>query len=439
MTGAPSEERTPLLRRISRLLYGRLARASAWLFVGSLAAGLMGYVFQVLMGRMLSPAEYGLFTAIMALFAVFAAPLGTLTMVIARKVSTYRAGDDSGSIRHFHRSIHARTAIAGMVVLAGWIAFVPAAQAYLKASSATPVYMLAVLLLATALPIINNAFLQGLQSFSWLSVSNSLYVLLKIVFSVGLIWAGYGVSGAIGGAVLAAVGTWLFAYWPLRQPLAAGRGRSFETTHLELAPALPVLFANAAFVAMTQLDMVLVNHYFPAREAGLYAAASILGKAVMYLPGGIALALFPMVAEGHAREENVGGLLRQALGLTALLCAGGALFYLVYGEAFVVLLYGETYRDAGDVLRYFGFAMFPMAVVMVAEYFLIAKGRVLFAYLFLAVAPLQVLAIHYWHDSLQTVVMIVGTSGLVLVVAGCAWLWRALGEPPPDGTRDAPG
>lgn len=435
---AASIGRTPLLRRISRLLQGRLARASAWLFAGSLAAGVMGYVFQVLMGRMLSPAEYGLFTAVMALFAVFAAPLGTLTMVIARKVSEYRACNDSGSIRHFHRSIHVRAAIGGIVVLAGSVAFVPGAQAYLNAPSAAPVYMLALLLVATALPIINNAFLQGLQSFSWLSVSNSLYVLLKIVFSAGLIWTGHGVSGALGGTVIAAIVTWLFAYWPLQQPLAAGRAAKFETTHLTIAPAMPVLFANVAFVAMTQLDMVLVNHYFSSREAGLYAAASVLGKAVMYLPGGIALALFPMVAEGHAREENVAGLLLQAFGLTSLLCAAGALFYLGYGEALVVLLYGESYRGAGEILRYFGFAMFPMALVMVAEYFLIAKGQVLFAYLFLAVAPLQVLAIHYWHDSLQQVVMIIGVSGSVLAIAGYAWLWRALAGAPRGGIPDAP-
>ena len=90
-----------------------------------------------------------------------------------------------------------------------------------------------------------------------------------------------------------------------------------------------------------------------------------------------------------------------------------------------MLLYGEDYRGAGEVLRYFGFAILPMGLVMVAEYFLIAKGRVLFAYLFFFMAPLQVLAIYLFHDSLQMVVAVMGASGVLLVFTGYGMLWRA--------------
>src|SRR5690242_7938148 len=88
----------PLHRRMAGLFTSKLARASAWMFIGNIAAGILGYVFQVIMGRMLSPQEYGLFSATMALFAVLAAPLSTLMMVVSRKVSEYRARQDSGSI-----------------------------------------------------------------------------------------------------------------------------------------------------------------------------------------------------------------------------------------------------------------------------------------------------------------------------------------------------
>jgi hypothetical protein len=47
----------------SRLLASKLARASVWLLFGGVIGGILGYVFQVLMGRMLSTQEYGLFSA----------------------------------------------------------------------------------------------------------------------------------------------------------------------------------------------------------------------------------------------------------------------------------------------------------------------------------------------------------------------------------------
>ncbi|MDO9385846.1 MAG: oligosaccharide flippase family protein [Thiobacillus sp.] len=417
--------RSSIRRHLTSLVRGKLARASAWLFVGGIAGGILGYVFQVLMGRMLSPQEYGLFSAIMALFMVLAAPLGTLMMVVSRKVSEYRARQDKGSIRHLYHSINIRAAVVGAVILGICYFVAPQIQAYLKAPSLVPVFLLGAILFFTFPPIINNAFLQGLQNFTWLSASGSLGVLLKIGFAVLLVWLGYGVAGALGGTILAALAVWIITYAALHRPLAEGRGAAFETAHFSFKSALPVLIANVAFAAMTQLDMVFVNYYFPAHDAGLYAAASTLGKAVMYLPGGITMALFPMVAEHHARDEGSAHLLLQAVGLTALLCGAGAVFYFFLGEWVITLLYGESYLGAGEILKYYGFAIFPMALVMVAENFLIAKGKVLFAYLFAVVMPLQLTAIYFYHSSLLMVVVIIGASSLLLALLGYGLLWRA--------------
>ena len=415
----------PLHHRVVQLFHGKLARASIWLFVGGIAGGLLGYVFQILMGRMLSTQEYGLFSAMIALSTVLSAPLSTLMMVVSRKISEYRTRQDSGSITHLYYSINIRTAIVAALMLGVYLFFVPQIQFYLKVPSITPVYLLGALLFLAFLPAINSAFLQGLQRFIWLSASGSFIVLFKIIFSAALVWLGYGVAGALGGTILAVIAGWLITYGALHQPLAEGRGLPFQTEHLSIKPALPVLAANVSFATMTQLDIVLVNYYFPAHEAGLYAAASILGKAVMYLPGGIAMALFPMVAENHARSQGSAHLLLQALGLTTLLSGAGAVFYFLFGEGIVAFLYGEHYRGAGEVLKFYGFAILPMALVLVVEHFLIAKGRVLFAYLFLFTAPLQLIAVYFFHDSLQMVVAVMGVSGLTLALLGYGLLWRA--------------
>lgn len=395
------------------------------MFAGTIAGGILGYVYQVLMGRMMSTAEYGVFSAIMALYAIFSAPLATLLMVVARRVSEYRVRDDFGSLARFYRSTTLFTTVLGLCAAAVCLAFAPQLQVYLRASTPMPIYLFALLLMCSFFPILNDGFLQGLQNFKWLSTSTVIRVLLRIAFSVLLLWLGHGVSGAIVGTILASLAGWIVTFRPLMQPLATGRGRPQGSERLAIKPVVPVLIANTAFAAMTQLDMVLVNYYFAAHDAGIYAAASVLGKAVMYLPSGIAMALFPMVAENHARSQSSSQLFMQAVALTALLCLAGASVYLLLGDWLISVLYGAKYAGAGAVLRYFGFAILPMALVLVAEYFLIAKGRVLFAYLFVGMAPLQVLAIHLWHDSLQTVMMIVGISGAALATAGYAMLWRA--------------
>jgi len=403
----------------------KFARASAWMILSTLAAGTLAYVFQILMGRILSPNEYGLFSAMMGLFAILAAPSSTLMMVISRKVSQYRAEHDAGSITHFYYWINIRTVIFGGLVFGVFLFFAPQIQLYMKAASIMQVYLIGFLVLITFMPIINNAFLQGIQSFLWLSASGSLWALLKIIFSFALVFIGFGVSGAIGGIILSSLLISFITYYALYQQLSVGRDKSYREQHLTFKPVLPVLLANIAFTGITQLDIVLVNYYFSAQDTGFYAAASILGKAVMYLSGSIAMALFPMVAELHTRSESSLHLLLQAVGLTALLSGTGAIFYFMFGEAIIVLFFGEEYRTAGTILKFYGFAALPMALVMVVEHFLIAKGRVLFAYLFILILPLQLIAVYFYHSNLLMIVSIVGGSSLLVAILGFGLLFRA--------------
>ena len=83
-----------------------LTGASIWLVGGGLVIGLFGYVFQILMGRMLTVEEYGLFNALMAHTVVLSAPMGALMMMVSRKVSSYRVNREDGSISYLYYSIN---------------------------------------------------------------------------------------------------------------------------------------------------------------------------------------------------------------------------------------------------------------------------------------------------------------------------------------------
>lgn len=397
---------------------------TVWLTSGSVAGGLVGYLFHVLMGRMLSVEDYGLLTALLALTVVIATPLGALTMVISREVSVCRARNARGAIAQLYAWVAKRALIASATFAVAVAIFSSEIQTFLHAPSVTAILMLVGLFLMAAPQAVNNAFLQGMQHFAWLSVNGVLSTGLKTIFATVLVWVGFGVSGAVGGTLIAAGLFWCLTYTIVRSDLKQGLGKSGNRPAFPIRAMLSVLVANTAFAAMTQLDMVLVKHYFAEQEVGIYAAVSIVGKAVIYLPGGIVLALYPMTTENFSRGKPSIHLLVQALAITAILCTGGALFYLLFGESILTTLYGERYRAGGALLTYYGFAILPMALVLVFEHYLIARGRVLFAYLFLGVVPLQIGAIHWYHDSLFTVITVIAASGLVTLLIGTGFLWR---------------
>ena len=399
--------------QVKQLFLGKLARASSWLFVGGTAGGILGYLFQIIMGRMLSVTEYGILSALMAIMVVIGAPIQTLSMIISRRVSAYRSEQDSSKLGYLFYWINRKLLLIA-VVLATLVVFnIKPLQNFFLIEENIHLYLLLIIVLIAFPQAINNAYLQGLQYFKWLSVSGVFATLLKIIIAVILVYFGLGVAGALGGVIFSTFTILILTYVVLRPSLSGSNVSTSNATHLLFESAMPVLLANVAFAVMTQIDIVLVKHYFSGQDAGLYAAASIMGKAVMYLPGGIAMALFPMVAENHASGKSSTNLIFQAVGMTASLSLIGALFYYFFADSIIVLLYGADYKEAAHVLKYFGFAIIPMALIMVAEHFLIAMGRVLFAYLFMIIAPLQLIAIYYYHDTLIDIVTVLFISGII--------------------------
>lgn len=410
----------------AELFLGKLAQASSLLISGTVVSGMLGYVFQILMGRILGVDGYASLSTLLAVYTLFTTPLATLMMVISKKVSEYQAQNDVKSLSHFFLSNIAYSGLLGIFVLIIFFVFLSEIQKYLKLNNPMPVFLLALLIVVTFFPTINNAFMQGMEKFKAYSILGFLSVFFKIILSGIFVWAGYGVTGAIGGIIISYLIILILGYFCLSRIFIGPNKNLNIRSHLKFSGVFPVFIANLAFIMMTQLDILVVNYFFTAKEAGAYAAASVLGKAVMYLPGGISLAMFPMVAKNNTIKISSSHLLLQAIKLTSLLCILGGVFYFFYGEYIIIRLYGVNYAEAGIVLKYYGLAIFPMALVMVAEQFLIAKGRILFAYLFAVIAPLQLLAIYYFHQTLLMIVSIIAISGFLTAALGYGMLWRSL-------------
>lgn len=403
---------------VAGFLTNKLARASGLMFVSTVAGGVLGYVFQVLMGRLLSVADYGLFVTLMALFAVIGVPLGALSMVVARKASTYYAKNRPDQVAAMFWWVNKRVLWTGVAVTLSALPFTPVVRDYFRLDSLVPVWISLLIVLVALFGPVNTALLQAQQNFRWLAANGVAAHGFKIAFCVALVLAGFKLNGALMGMALALIAIWVMTFLPLRQAVSLSVGTERVGGHLSFKGAIPVLIANLAFVVMTQLDIVLVNYYFDSHQAGLYAAAAVLGKAVMYLPGAIVIAMFPMVAENESRGKSSAHLFFNAMGFTAALSGTGALFYFLFADGVMSMLYGQKYQAAADLLRYYGFAILPMTLVMVAEHFLIAKGRVVFAYVMMLAIPFVLLAAQVYHDQLINIVYILGACGWGLALVG---------------------
>lgn len=399
-------------------LAGKLARASGLMFIATVGGGVLGYVLQILMGRMLSVVDYGLFITLMALLAVVSVPLGTLGMLITRRASDYRAKNQPERVASMFWWVNRYMLCTALSVVLCTLPFTPWLRDYFHLESLVPMWIFLLITFTVLFGPVNIAFLQAQQNFCWLAINGLTVHGFKIFFCGVLVYIGLKLNGALMGVVLASLATWLLTYLPLRRAVTLPIGSVVEGGHLSYRGAIPVLIANLSFAVMTQLDIILVNHYYNAQQAGVYAAASILGKAVMYLPGAITIAMFPMVAENESRAQGSTHLFLNAMLLTACLSSAGALFYFLFSDRIMALFYGQKYQGAAELLELYGFAMLPMTLVMVAEHFLIAKGRVIFAYVMILGIPFVLFAVQSFHNNLIDMVYILAACGWGLALVG---------------------
>lgn len=403
----------------------RIIKTGLILSLSNIASGFLAYLYQILMGRFLTPYEFGSLSAMMALIGFCSSPLGAIFMVVSRTTGILFAGDHKFQISHFYRkSIIFVAMIVAIGIGSAFMIRTPLMR-LIKTDSLWFFLIALISLFFVALSVVSNGVMQGLQRFLAYGLSGFASILLKTFLSLIFIIFGYGLIGAISGYLVSSVIIFIWGFWFCKLELAKySYGRpNFEST-VNLKTALPVLLANIAFASMTQLDMVIVNWYFDSKEAGLYAAASVLGKAVLYLPGGLVLAMFPFVVDAHAKKESTIIMLRQVVLTTFFICVAAAIIYFLFAEEIIIMLYGSSYLNAASVLKWYGFAMLPLALTLIAENYLIAKGKTLFVWIFMAIAPFQIFAIHLWHADLMQIVIIMGVCGAALLMVGYSLLLK---------------
>jgi O-antigen/teichoic acid export membrane protein len=413
--------------RLRAITNDRLYTGGLITTISHVASGLLGYLYQILMARVLQPAEFATFSALMASLVIFSSPLSSVLMLISRVVSQCVSRSDIAFQEELFRASYTKIFIFGSLFLLFIISFSSQLASFFFLENTFTLVVTSFVVVFTAMHTVNVAYLQAYQYFSFIGVVGVIQAIVKICASFALVMLGLGILGAVGGVFISISVVWVITYFICKnriKRLEIEFNPSIKWSPVErtIPNKIPVFLANFCFVAMTQIDLVVVNYLFESEIAALYATGSVLGKAVLYLPGGIVFALFPMVASADSASKTF-GLFIKAMALTVCGCGFLSFLYFSYSNEIIALFFGPEYSGAAPILRWFGFAILPMALVLVAEYYLIALGKVIFAWFFIAIAPLQVIVMISFCEDLMQILAAIGGFGLILWLCGFATLW----------------
>ena len=381
------------------------------LLIATIASNLSNYVYHVFMSRSLGPVEYGEFQSLLAIFMIVAIPVSAIQMVAARFTSRFLALQDPGQIPRILKVILKGLFYVGGGGLICYLYLSGRIAEYLKISSIIPVIIVGVALLLTLFVPVGLGILQGAQRFPILALGIFGPTLSRLVSGIVLVVLGYGVNGAVGASAVAAFIGILIAFLPLR-PVFKNKPQKMVNIGKEVAQySMPVMSALLLFSLMTYIDMVLVKHYFTPQEAGYYGAASLVGKAFLFIPMAFIMVMFPQTAHQHTIQEDAYPLLKRTLAMGMFFCIAGVICCFFLAHYLVLFLFGKEYLSIVPLIKYFGLAISPLAMVNVFINFNLARQRYFFLIPLVIFTAVEIIFIQIFHERLGEILWILGGCG----------------------------
>lgn len=391
------------------------------------ASGVFNYLYQLAMGRMLQPGDFGTLGSLANLFMIVTVLGVTIRSVMTKFASKYHAENNLEAIGYLWRVYQKRLLIFGSIAFVFVAALSPQISGFLKIGNPWyPLVLFLSLTLAFALPL-NYGTLNGLHRFISVGWTTALWPLLRLVLAVVLIKIGLGLYGSLAPFVLSFIIVFPITYYMLRGLPEKGKDK-VEFPGLRYYGSLSFV-ALLAYTMLTFIDVVLVKHFFPDTEVGNYpasnyAAIAALGRVSLFAPMGIAFALFPKTSGLHELGKSHRPVLLMAVLFTTLLTGLVVVIFWLFPNFFVDLLGPGKYTLAAPHLFKYSLAMMFFAISYIFLNYFLSINLMKIAYVFATVGFLQVLLILYFRGDIAQVVNDVLISGAVCLFATLVfYLW----------------
>lgn len=312
------------MNRIGRTRLRRIATQAGAVAIGASMANALGYVLTIVAARRLVPAEFGAFSALLALVVV-----GNVAALAVQATSARNTAQ--------HRPVGAT--VAGGLLLAGVVGAVLAGITPLLTeflSLPSPAAAVAAATAITAMAATGPALgvIQGRERFQLLGLLVAGQAALRVAGGLLGLAVAPTASGALVGMAVGLVCAGAIGWVVARPPLRPGTAM------------WPALFATLGagglllgFVVMTNADVILARHLLTPEESGIYGAGAIFTKIAFWLPQFVPLVAFPALADPARRRAAI------RLGLIAVVGCGAALVVAaaVFARPAVTLVAGDQY------------------------------------------------------------------------------------------------
>ncbi|MGB8989612.1 MAG: lipopolysaccharide biosynthesis protein [Candidatus Sulfotelmatobacter sp.] len=397
-TNTAAPPRVPAKTLKSQLLGGSLT-----LLAGSGLVGVTNLLYNVVTARLLGPTGFAHATAVYTLLML----LSCITLAFQVVCAKYVARTDSAESRaQVFASLHQRAWMAGLGIGLVLFLFKGPLTAYLNLPDPALISLLA-LGVAFYVPLgVRRGYIQGIHAFGPLAINFMLEGLVRLGGAFVLIEVGLGVRGAVLASVLA-----VFVSYFAALPSPGVTSLRFKGVAISFREGLQAIVFFSGQTVINNFDIVLVKHFFPPVEAGLYAAVALVGRLVNMCAWSVVNTMFPVSAGAGGDEHEASQVLFTSLSMVFLILAA-----LIFGLWMVPSFLWRTLFGAQFELGSYG-KLAPLLILYAITAGIYSLSSVIITYemsrkiantswLQLAFSGAMALGIYVLHNTLREVIVI---------------------------------
>jgi len=385
-----------------------------------MTGNICNYLFQLFTGRYLSTVDFGILNSLFSLFVITSVPGNAILLTTAKSISDLKALKNKSKIEKVVTQILFYTICLSCIFFALGFVF---RGVILKFLSITDSYAYLIILVSMVLTLPLMVFmgiLQGRQKFLKLGIFNAGQAIIKLLLVVIAIVLGLSFRSVMTSTAISIIIILVTIFHFSKKELNISKSFSVLTIDDEVLKMLkyvvPSFIAMLCFTIMTNIDMILVKHYFSGHEAGVYATSAMFGKIILYFPGAIVMAMFPMVSESNALKTDTKRLLGKCLLYTSLFCFFSALVLCINPELIVKTLFGVKYIQSAALIRFVGLVMIPLALLNININYLLAINKFSFIYGLIGGCILEIVLVVFFHNSMLQVLTILFLTGITVLI-----------------------
>lgn len=413
-------------KHLIKLATHPLISGSGIIFAGSFAVNIINYAFNLIMGRMLSVSDYGLLISLIALVSLLTLFQGSFTTLFAKFAAKYSVHKDYGSEKSFIKFSTKIIFIVAIGFLLCLVLFIVPLSRFLHVSNFFLMICVFLTVFISILGSLPSGILQGHLKFKYLAGVNVFGAIIKLIFGIGLVMAGFGVVGGIL-AVLALfiipyIISSLYVYYYTNRHIAESKSVHIDFISEFKKASGPFLVASIAITILQASDVIFARHFFNNIMAGQYAALSLMGKAIFYITSPIYFVFFPLIAHKTEKKEDTTGTLLLA-SVIILACSGlFTVIYFLYPQIILSIFFPSAgYAILSAYLGFYSLYILIFSICFLLFNYFLSVGDTRIYKITVSVALMYIILLFAFHKSIADFIMVLTFSSLLLLFLLCIY------------------